>query len=60
MTAGLACRRPETGVDFMPERIETLVLGPLRGIAKAQGLKRGLSFDIVAGKAGIAVTTSMA
>lgn len=53
------CFDPETGVDFMPERIESLVLGPLRGIAKAQGLKPGLSFDIVAGEAGIAVTTSM-
>ncbi len=53
------CFNADSGVDHMPERIETLVLGPLRGIAKAQGLKPGLSFDIVAGEAGIAVTTSM-
>lgn len=53
------CFNADSGVDNMPERIETLVLGPLRGIAKAQGLKPGLSFDIVAGEAGIAVTTSM-
>ncbi len=55
-----SCFDPDHGVDHMPERIETLVLGPLRGIAKAQGLKPGLSFDIVAGEAGIAVTTSNA
>jgi len=52
------CFDTSSGADNMPERIETLVLGPLRGIAKAQGLKPGLSFDIVAGEAGIAVTTS--
>jgi ATP-dependent Clp protease ATP-binding subunit ClpA len=55
-----SCFAPDTGADLMPERMETLVLGPLRGIAQAQGLKPGLSFDIVAGEAGIAVTTSSA
>jgi ATP-dependent Clp protease ATP-binding subunit ClpC len=55
-----SCFDPASGADNMPERMETLVLSPLRGIAKAQGLKPGLSFDIVAGEAGIAVTTSSA